>query len=252
MIEIHSHILPGVDDGAVSNEEALEMAHQAVEQGITHILATPHHGDGAYETPRSVVLEATLKLNELCKQHEVPITICEGQEIRVHPELIDEYEQNQLVTLAGSRYILLELPAGYVPVYLEELIYEFIIRGIVPVIAHPERNKEIVSTPAILNTFTEQGALCQLTSHSLMGYFGRKIQKLSLQLCRSGMIHFVSSDAHNCTDRAFALREAYRTIAKSLGDEVVEHFRQNGLKLLRNEEIASQKLVKGKRKVRLW
>ncbi|SEO63799.1 tyrosine-protein phosphatase [Paenibacillus sp. OV219] len=252
MIEIHSHILPGLDDGALSTDEALEMARQAVSQGITHIIATPHHGDGAYETPRSVVVEATWRLNEICKQHEVPVTICEGQEIRVHAELIDEYEQNQLVTLAGSRYLLLELPPNHIPSYLGILIYELIIQGLVPVIAHPERNKEISTTPAKLGSFIEQGALCQLTSQSLTGAFGRKVQKLAFQLCKSRMIHFVSSDAHDCKVRPFALQEAYRTVCRVLGEEDVRRYQENGLRLLRNEEIGYEEPVMRTRRKLFW
>ncbi|SFI88361.1 protein-tyrosine phosphatase [Paenibacillus sp. UNC496MF] len=252
MIEIHSHILPGIDDGAQSKEESLEMAFQAVEQGITDIIATPHHGDGTFETPPNIVRRHVEALNEWYNRNEVPVKVHAGQEIRVHAELMDDWEREQLLTLAGSRYILIELPSSHVPSYMNDLIHELRVRGLVPVIAHPERNKEIASSPGILGTWIEHGALCQVTSHSLTGYFGRKVQRLSLQLCRDRMIHFVSSDAHHYQQRAFALQAAIRSIERSLGWEIVDRFRENGERLLRNEAIEAGAPNRARRKRFFW
>jgi len=252
MIEIHSHILPGLDDGSRTNNETLEMARIAVEQGITDVIATPHHADGTYYTPTSIVEQSVQVLNALLTAERLPLTIHVGQEIRVHQNLLDEWERKIVSTLAGSRYMLLELPAGYVPKYLNDLIYELSLRGVVPVIAHPERNKEIYSSPALLASLIEQGALCQITSHSLTGLFGRKIQKLSFLLCRSKLIHFVSSDAHNCYNRSFALRRAYQMLSKTLGSEMVEQYRANTLRLLNNQEIKYPEPIKLRRKLLFW
>ncbi|QHW30868.1 tyrosine protein phosphatase [Paenibacillus rhizovicinus] len=249
MIEIHSHILPGIDDGAQSKDESLEMAIHAVEQGITDIIATPHHGDGTFETPPNIVRRNVEALNEWYSRHSLPIKVHAGQEIRIHADLLDEWEKQQLLTLAGSRYILIELPPSHVPSYLNDMIHELRVRGLVPVIAHPERNKEAIASPSLMSSWIEQGALCQLTSHSLTGYFGRKIQKLSLQLCKSSMIHFVSSDAHHNQQRNFALEAAFRIIERSIGKDVVGRYIEYGARLLQNEEIVIDSPGKVRRKL---
>lgn len=252
MIEMHTHILPGMDDGARSKEEALEMAVQASEQGIEHIIATPHHGNGVFEAPREVVLRHVEEMNEFISKHGVQVTIHTGQEIRVNSELINEWEHNKLLTLANSKYILLELPHNHVPNYFMELLFEFTIRGLVPVIAHPERNKEVVETPDLVEEWIGQGALCQLTAHSLTGQFSRKIQKLSVHLLKRRLIHFVSSDAHNCHTRSFALREAYRLTERAIGRGGMNRLKENSRRLLANEEIVIEEPIKAKRHLLFW
>ena len=252
MIEIHTHILPGLDDGARSKEEALEMVLQASEQGIQHIVATPHHGNGVFEAPVEVVLQQVEEMNELIGRYGLQVTIHTGQEIRVNAGLIDGWENNELLTVANSKYILLELPHSYVPAYLLDLLNEFSIRGIVPVIAHPERNKEVGETPELLEAWIRQGALCQVTAHSLIGQFGRRIQKLSVQLLKRGLIHFVSSDAHNYHTRSFALREAYRLTERVVGRGGMNRLKDNSRRLLANEEIAVDMPSKAQKKLLFW
>ncbi|PWV93822.1 protein-tyrosine phosphatase [Paenibacillus cellulosilyticus] len=252
MIEMHTHILPGLDDGARSKEEALEMALQASEQGIQHIVATPHHGNEVFEAPREIVLQHVEELNEFIGKHGVQVEIHAGQEIRVNTELINEWEHNKLLTLANSKYILLELPHNHVPDYFMDLLFELTIRGLVPVIAHPERNKAVVETPDLIEEWIGQGALCQLTAHSLTGQFSRRIQKLSVQLLKRKMIHFVSSDAHNCHTRAFALREAYRLTERVIGRGGMNRLKENSRRLLTNEEIVIEEPIKAKRHLLFW
>ncbi|WP_127531047.1 tyrosine-protein phosphatase [Paenibacillus kobensis] len=252
MIEIHSHILPGFDDGAQSRDEALEMAHQAAQQGITDIIATPHHGNGVYMAPKELVVQAVEEMNRVFESYELPIKLHTGQEIRVYDGLIDDWENDKLLTLAKSRYILLELPHSHVPGYFDEMVYELSIRDLIPVIAHPERNKEIIESPELLEGWIENGVLCQVTSHSLIGLFGRKIQKATIQLCKSRLNHFVSSDAHNCKERAFALREAYRMVDRSLGRGIMNRYKENSRRLLSNEDALSDEPVRAKRKLLFW
>ncbi|GMK41178.1 tyrosine protein phosphatase [Paenibacillus sp. CCS19] len=228
------------------------MVLQASEQGIRHIVATPHHGNGVYEAPREVVLQQVEEMNEFIGWHGLQVTIHAGQEIRVNAGLIDEWENNELLTVANSKYILLELPHNHVPAYLMDLLYEFSIRGLVPVIAHPERNKEVGETPDLLEQWIKQGALCQITAHSLTGQFSRRIQKLSVQLLKRKMIHFVSSDAHNSVTRTFALREAYRLAERVVGRGGMNRLKDNSRRLLANEEITVDAPVKARRKLLFW
>lgn len=252
MIEIHSHILPGIDDGALSKEEALEMARQAANQGITDIIATPHHGDGVYDNPKPFVREQVDALNGWFRRNGLSVKVHAGQEIRVSAHLIDDWEADQLLTLAGSRYMLVELPSSHVPPNFGEWIHELRVHGLVPVIAHPERNKAAIASPALIASWVEQGALCQLTSHSLLGHFGRKLQKESLHLCRRNLIHFVASDAHNLERRDFALQAAFRIIASEIGQETVDRYAANGVKLLQDDEIDIELPVQARRRRLFW
>jgi len=251
MIDIHSHILPGLDDGARTMSEALEMARSAARQGIRYVIATPHHANGRYETPAPRIKSAVAELNARLNQASITLTVFTGQEIRVFRELIDEWEQGSLCTLADSRYMLLELPSSHIPTYFGEIVHELVIRGIVPIIAHPERNAKITSSPNELLTYIAQGALCQLTANSLIGKFGRKIQRNSRLLCQSGMVHFIASDAHNCHNRAFQLKMAYEVAAKRLGKEREQLYRSNASRIIENRTILfeSPRAIK---RLKLW
>ncbi|CAM2977817.1 CpsB/CapC family capsule biosynthesis tyrosine phosphatase [Paenibacillus sediminis] len=252
MIDIHSHILPGIDDGAKSLEEALEMAKTAVLQGIHTVIATPHHLNGLYETPAKLIKPIIDSLNDQLYIHNISLRIVEGQEIRVHAALVSELYQGNLCTLAGSRYMLLELPSRLVPRYLDDVLHELNVCGITPIIAHPERNYEILYSPSILNHLIDQGALCQVTAHSIIGHFGKRVQKLCIQLCKNKMVHFVASDAHHPFRRAFALVEAYRIIGRLLGDELVHIFKRNAQCVLNNELIVYEEQVAKKRRSVFW
>jgi len=251
MIDIHSHILPGMDDGARTMSDALEMARLAAMQGIRYVIATPHHANGHYETPAPRIRAAVEELNAQLNRAAITLTVYTGQEIRVFRELIEEWEQGSLCTLADSRYMLLELPSSHIPTYFGEIVHELVIRGVVPIIAHPERNAQINASPNELLTYIAQGALCQLTAHSLIGKFGRKIQRRSRLLCQSGMVHFIASDAHNCHYRAFQLKTAYEVAAKRLGEEREQFYRSNASRVIDNRRILCES-PRAIKRLKLW
>ncbi|MEK3683090.1 tyrosine-protein phosphatase [Paenibacillus sp. FSL R10-2736] len=237
MIDIHSHILPFMDDGAADVDAALAMAQDANNDGITTVIATPHHANGVYMNPAPDIEAAVRLLNEKLQEAGNPLQVLPGQEIRIYGDLLDDLEKGQLLTLAGSRYILLEMPSSRVPRNMEETCHELIIQGYVPVIAHPERNAEVAENPSKLERLTELGALGQLTAQSLAGTFGSKLQKLSIDLCRRGTIHVIASDAHDSSNRPFGLSEAYEVVKKHLGNETFDFFLHNARRIAANEEI---------------
>jgi protein-tyrosine phosphatase len=248
MIDIHTHILPGIDDGAEDLEESLLMARFAVAEGIHTIIATPHHANGRYDNPAAVVQQKLAELNAALREERIPLTVHAGQEIRVYSDLIEDYHAGHAISLHQSQYILLELPSGEVPSDMEDLLHELQVRRLVPIIAHPERNLEIASKPSILAELVEMGFLSQVTSHSINGLFGRKIQKLSLELCKKKLIHFVSSDAHNMTNRSFGLSAAYLQIRGELGVEQMQYYMNNAERLYRNMPIDVPEPVSGMKK----
>lgn len=237
MIDIHTHILPGIDDGAADERQAILMAHAAEKEGIHTLIATPHHYNGKYTNPGEQVRRDVAKLNRLLAENAISVKVLTGQEIRIHRGLLDELESGGAITLNDTNYLLLELPTAEVPSYTEEMIHELRLMNRIPIIAHPERNAALAASPDKLARLIELGALAQLTSHSVNGAFGRKLQKLCFEWCGQGLIHFISSDAHNLDSRAFALRQAYSLAAAQCGEAFVSYITENANKIIYNEEV---------------
>ncbi|MFD9626505.1 tyrosine-protein phosphatase [Peribacillus muralis] len=232
MIDIHSHILPEMDDGARNFSESIEMARKAVEQGITDIFATPHYYKGKYDNDKEKVEGKTRQLNRVLDDLEIPLKIWPGQEIRISDELLEDYDNNSVMALNGSHYMLLELPLNHVPRYMERLIYDLQMKRITPIIAHPERNLEIIRNPHLLEELIWKGAYSQITAGSITGKFGWRTKRFSKYLIHSGLTHFIASDAHNVENRGFQIREAYKWVEKNLGQEVVNGFQVNAKNVL--------------------
>lgn len=227
MIDIHSHILPSLDDGAADLQEAIGMAQAAVAEGIRTIIATPHHANGRYMSEASGVLQQVDAFNAILAESRIPLRVLPGQEIRVYGDLLDDFQQGKLLGLGNSSYILLEFPSSGVPEQIEELLHELRVLGLIPIIAHPERNAELARNPERLRSLIELGALSQVTSHSINGLFGKAVQQQALMMCRTNLAHFIASDAHNLSHRAFGLKQAYRRIEELLGAEYVSYFLAN-------------------------
>lgn len=222
MIDLHCHILPSLDDGAQNLKESVEMAEEAVRQGITHILCTPHHNQH-FQNPKAEVLAAVPKLQKVLDERKLPLTLFEGQEVRIHSRLIEEIEQeNILFADVEDRYLLAELPSNEIPAFTESLFYELRKKGIIPIIVHPERNRGFQENPNQLLPYLNMGCLAQLTAPSLVGIYGKKIQKLSEELITHQLVQMVASDAHARKNRDFHMKEAYKIIRKKYGQEVVE------------------------------
>lgn len=237
MIDIHSHIVPFVDDGSPNWDVAIQMAKQAYEDGIRGIVATPHHKNGRYINPAEEIVQWVGLLNEKIQKLNMDLVIFPGQEIRVHSDLLNSLENGDLLNLHGSRYMLLELPSSNVPKYVEDMIYELSLLGTQVIIAHPERNVEIANNPVVLKRLIEAGALSQITAQSITGHYGRKLQKISLHLCKMNAVHFVATDAHDPVRRIFRLSDCYRYIDKKLGPEWVHFLKENAEKVVKNEQI---------------
>ncbi|MCC2685950.1 MAG: hypothetical protein K0R75_2849 [Paenibacillaceae bacterium] len=247
MIDIHSHILPGLDDGAQDLSQSIEMALQAVGDGIRRLVATPHHANGRYDNKASSVIAAVDRLNGELQERRIPLEVLYGQEVRVYSDLLGDFADNRLLTINRSGYLLLELPSDRIPSSLNDLIHELKVMGIVPIIAHPERNREIASDPGKLQGLIERGALSQLTSHSVNGGFGRKIQELCLNMCRRNLVHFIASDAHNVDHRPFHLRSAYEYIGHKLGQRFIEYYLDNSERVTDNRPIDVWQPIAGKK-----
>ncbi|MEI4829857.1 CpsB/CapC family capsule biosynthesis tyrosine phosphatase [Bacillus sp. FJAT-53711] len=228
MIDLHCHILPGVDDGAKTAADSVEMAKAAVAEGIHTIVATPHHQNGKYVNERMHILHQVKQLNGLLQEKDINLTVLPGQEVRLYGEMLKDYENNKIVTLnETNKYILIEFPSNHVPRYAEQMLYELRVKGIIPIIVHPERNAELIEHPDKLYNLVSKGVLTQVTAGSLLGNFGKKIKKFSLQLIEHNLTHMIASDAHNTTTRGFHLQAGYDVIKKEFGTNTLMHFKEN-------------------------
>ncbi|EOV9526563.1 tyrosine-protein phosphatase [Bacillus cytotoxicus] len=249
MIDLHCHILPGIDDGAQTITDSLAMAKQAVSEGIHTIVATPHHQNGKYVNERVHVLQKVNQLNEELKQHDIPLNILPGQEVRLYGDLLEDYEAGKIVTLnETNKYVLIEFPSNHVPRYTDQLLYELRVKGIIPIIVHPERNAELIERPERLYDLVNKGTLTQVTAGSLLGKFGKKIKKFSLQLVEHNLTHMIASDAHNTTSRGFHLGASYELIEKEFGTNIMSDLRENSYLLIGGQAIYKEEPEQIRRK----
>jgi len=238
MIDIHCHILPNVDNGAKYNTDSLLMAKHAESEGIHTIIATPHHQNGSYVNAKKDIEIKVAELNKYLQLEKVNVHILPGQESRIYGELLEDYEAGEIITLAGiSNYLFIELPSNHIPHYTDQLFYDLQMKGLTPVIVHPERNSEIIQRPEKLYTLVKNGAATQITAASFTGYFGKKIQKCTFDLVESNLTHFIASDAHNTTTRGFKMSEAYDLLESKYGLDTVCYFIDNAELIVDGQDI---------------
>ncbi|MDT3766190.1 tyrosine-protein phosphatase [Priestia filamentosa] len=240
MIDIHSHILPSVDDGAVTLEDSTNMARLAVEEGITKIIATPHHQNGVFLNKKQDILKSVTDLNHVLRNENIPLEVLPGQETRIYGELLEDFEKGDILTLNYTNYLFIELPSGYVPRYTEQLLFDLQLKGLTPIIVHPERNAGFMEDPGKLFNLVKKGTLTQITTSSLTGHFGKKIQKFSMQLIEASLAHFIASDAHNTSTRSFRIKESITELDKMFGSQAIFYFQENANLLMKDQVIYRQ------------
>lgn len=238
MIDLHCHILPGIDDGAENIEASIAMAEKAISQGITHILCTPHHNNGRYENPKDSVIHSVSVLQTELDKRNLNLTLLEGQEVRITGDLIEEINQNRILfTDLDDIYILIEFPTMDIPAYTEQIFFELRALGKIPVVVHPERNAKFREDPNLLIPFLEMGCLAQLTAPSILGTFGKSIRKTAIEMVKHNLVQMVASDAHGVKKRTFYMKEAYQIIGKEFGKEKVIQMQQVTKDLLNGELV---------------
>lgn len=239
MIDIHSHILSNLDDGPSSEEGSLLMAKLAAEEGIRTIIATPHHKNGRFENEKESIIHKICTLQTLLDEKKIDIKIVPGQEIRLYGEIVEDYVNNRLLPLdgEGGKYLLIELPTNHLPHFTETLLFELQLQGVIPVIAHPERNAVFIENPEKLYKFVLHGAVTQVTTSSIVGNFGKKIQNFSHQLIEHNLTHIIASDAHNTASRSFCMKEALNVVSIKYGHEKTLMYENNSEAIVRGENL---------------
>ncbi|MBF8266590.1 MAG: tyrosine protein phosphatase [Dehalococcoidia bacterium] len=220
MLDLHNHMLPGLDDGPSSMEETLEMARLAYEDGVRTIVATPHGRDVAEKSSLSAVRALVDQLKGELRTRSVPLKVLLGMENHLEMDTPEQVERGLAIPIEGTHYILLELPFPSYPLYTEEVLFKLQIKGLHPIIVHPERNAPIQENPQVLAGLVQKGALAQLTASSITGAFGRDTQRVSRELLRRGLVHIIASDGHDARgNREPILSTGVAAAARVVGKE---------------------------------
>ncbi len=213
-VDIHCHLLPGIDDGSRSWEESLAMAQIAVDDGIDTVIVTPHQLGNFGHNTGDTIREQTEQLQLVLQEHSVPLTVLPGADVRIDESMVFKVRSGEVVTLADhGKHLLLELPHElYFP--LDGLLEELDACGVVGILSHPERNQGILQSPAVIDHLLDEGCLMQVTAGSLMGTFGPRSQELSEQMLAHHQVQFVATDAHGCRSRRPLMQRAFERVAE--------------------------------------
>ncbi|MCA0985136.1 tyrosine protein phosphatase [Halobacillus yeomjeoni] len=242
MIDLHSHILPGIDDGAQTLEESLMMARAAVKEGINQIVATPHHLTTRYTNTKASIIKQVEDFNEHLKQEGIPLEVLPGQEARLSADFWEAYRQGEILPVNGdSGYLFIELPNMDVPGYTERVIFDLQKEGFKPIIVHPERNQVLQKQPDLLFRMVRNGAFTQVTAASLIGKFGKDAKKFAFQLIKSNLTHLVASDAHDTKKRGFYMKAAYDSIGRKFDNSLVYQYMENAHYVLNGEMVLTDR-----------
>ena len=236
MIDIHSHILPGLDDGSGSLGESLAMARMAVDSGITAIIATPH----CITDRREEVLESWRLLKQALEESEIPLKLYPGMEIFGTDETVRLLKERKLLTLNGSRYPLVEFDFGATGETETLLLYGLCKAGYRPIVAHPERYAFIQRNPVLVNRWVRMGCLMQVNRGSILGRFGRQAQAMAVEMVERGFAVAVATDAHSCRSRTPWMLDIREVLTREISGLCAKTLLQdNPRKILRNERLLS-------------
>ena len=220
MIDIHCHLLPGIDDGPTSLEQSLALARACVDDGITHVVATPHVFPGRFENRSSSIEEDFDRFSAVLRNAGIPLGLSWAGEVRLTPEVLELLALLELPfvgQVAGYQAMLLEMPDGQIPLGSGRFVNHLLRAKVKPIIVHPERNRAVMEKPERLRQFIEMGCYVQVTAGSLVGQFGAKAQATAQTLLDQAWVHAVASDAHNLVARRPRMGDAAAWLGKHYG-----------------------------------
>ncbi len=223
MIDLHSHILPGVDDGAPDIETSLAMARMAVADGIEVMACTPHFMPGLYDNESLDIRHRISQLNQRLYDEGIDLSLVEGCDAHIRPDFVDCLRQGRLLTLHNSRYVLFEPSHSVMPRRLDELLFNVSMAGYVPILTHPERFKWIESNYQGFVDLVQAGVWLQITAGSLTGRFGNRSQYWAKRMLAEGLVSILATDAHNTKSRPPLLSEAFSVAEAEVGLDEATH-----------------------------
>lgn len=223
MFDLHCHILPGIDDGAADLSVSIEMANAFVADGVTVVACTPHILPGLYHNSGPQIRRATADLQQALDNEGIPLKLVPGADNHITPSFVAELRSGHLLSLADTRYVLVEPPHHVAPPRLEDLFFSLLVAGYVPILTHPERLTWIESHYQTVERLAQAGVWMQLTAGSLPGAFGRRARYWSERMLDEGIVQVLATDAHGVKERAPNLSQGREFASKRLGDTEAEH-----------------------------
>lgn len=223
MLDLHCHLLPGIDDGPPDLETSLAMARMAADDGIRVAACTPHIYPGLYENTATGIRTAITALQRELDERDIRLHLVQGADVHLQPDLVDSIHADRVPTLAGSRYLLLEPPHHVAPPRFEESLFQLQTAGFVPVITHPERLTWIDDHFAMFQRACHAGIWMQITAGSLTGRFGRQARYWGERLLDEGMVHILATDAHDILQRPPLLAEGREAALRRVGAQEAGH-----------------------------
>lgn len=209
MIDLHSHVLPGLDDGCRTLAEAVQFVRAAAGEGITTLACTPHVTEENCPFPE-ILTKAREQLLAACQEAKLPyVELLQGAEVMIDPTLADFLTRRRDLTYGGKgRYCLVELPLVDYPLYVERTLFELLVAGLQPILAHPERNARLQKERHLLENIVNQGVLVQINAGSVLGHYGNLVRQTVLYFLENGCVHAIASDGHNLQNRPPGLKQA--------------------------------------------
>lgn len=251
--DLHAHLLPGVDDGPESLEDAVALVEEMTRQGVEAAVCTPHMFDRRYRVSAEAARRAFAGLQEEVERRGIPVALYLGAEVRLTTEALDAWAEGAIPRdWGGARYVLVELPMQEVPKNWLDVAHEFLVSGVTPVLAHPERYPAMVANGALIEEWVERGGLCQVTWGSVLGTWGRGPQRTALWMLERGLCHVMASDAHDLAKRRPDVREALGRIREQGGEEAAEALLTNAWTILRGDPAEHLRQVSWRPRRRRW
>ena len=244
MIDIHSHILPGIDDGSKTIEESIEILKQAEQNGVTDIILTPHYMLGSeYVVNNEDKRKLLTKLKRYVKKEGLNVNLYLGNEVFVENDMPRLKQEKEIATLNNSNYLLFELPLNYRYNGVDEVLFELGCKGYVPVLAHPERYGFIKEDPRRIEDLIDKGAIIQCNMGSFLGKYGRHAKDTAILFLKHHMISFVASDIHHTRNKFYEeIEEVKEVMRKYVSEEEIDNlFTNNAKKILDKEIVSSDK-----------
>ena len=223
LIDLHCHLLPGIDDGAPDLATAKEMARLSVADGVRVIACTPHIFPGVYSNTGPDIRRRMAQLQAELDAAHIDCRLVPGSDAHVTPDFVDGLKSGRILSLADSRYVLVEPPHNILPPNMDRFFFDLLAAGYVPIVTHPERTSWVDTDYDLLRRLVHSGVWMQLTAGSIVGQFGGRAKSRSERMLRDGMIHIVASDAHDAVNRPPLLSEAVPALRRFVGDEETEN-----------------------------
>ncbi|WP_097027920.1 tyrosine-protein phosphatase [Clostridium peptidivorans] len=249
MFDIHSHIIHGIDDGAKNLEESLKMVGIAEAEGFDYIVATPHYARGYYENSYSAINEKVKDLNAVIKEKGIDIKVISGQEVYLDDNTLKDYKNGLLGCIGDTSYMLIEFPMDKLPKNALDILYELRVRGVNPIIAHPERYKYFIEKPSLINSFLEEEYLFQINAGSLKGVFGKKVRDTAVTFINNGIVNFIGSDCHSLNKRCPGIINGI-DIINEISPKIIKYIEENYKCLLEDRPIeVNYSLIREKKNI---